>query len=78
MDTFETCCDRTPLGDRTNTISGCQSTSNTRMQLIDPKECKRAKDRARYASMSVDQRNEKNKNVVKPGKERKVIHPIIF
>jgi hypothetical protein len=31
------------------------------LQLIDAKERKRAKERARYASMSLDQRNEKNK-----------------
>ena len=50
MDTFETSGDHTPLGDLT---SACQ--------LIDPNECKQARERARYASMSLDQRNEKKK-----------------
>jgi len=50
MDTFETSGDHTPLGDLT---SGCQ--------LIDPNECKQARERARYASMSLDQRNEKKR-----------------
>jgi hypothetical protein len=59
MDTFETSGDRTLLGDLTNIISGCQNASNTRLQLIDPKECKQARERARYASMSFDQRNDK-------------------
>jgi hypothetical protein len=78
MDTFEMSGDRTPLGDMTNIISGCQNSSNTRLQLIDRKECKRARERARYASMSLDQRNDKKRNVMNPSKDRKVIHPIIF
>jgi hypothetical protein len=65
---------RTPLGDVTNTMRGSQIMP----QLNDAKECKQAKERARYASMSLDQINEKNKNTVNPGKEREVTHPTIF
>jgi hypothetical protein len=64
MNIFETSGDRTPLGDLTNTISGCQSASNTRLQLIDPKECKRAREQAHYASISLDQMPQDRLNLV--------------
>jgi hypothetical protein len=57
MDTFQMSGGRTPLGDVTNTMRDSQAMS----QLVDAKERKRANERARYASMSLDQRNEKNK-----------------
>ncbi|PVH39227.1 hypothetical protein PAHAL_5G459700 [Panicum hallii] len=62
MDTFEMSGDRTPLGDMTNIISGCQNSSNTRLQLIDhANERKRERERARYATMSDEKKMEINK-----------------
>jgi hypothetical protein len=46
--------------------------------IQDANERKRERERARYAAMSTEKRWRSNRNVVKPNRERKVIHPNIF
>ncbi|KAJ1256795.1 hypothetical protein BS78_K311500 [Paspalum vaginatum] len=53
---------RTPFKDKTNTLEGGgQNASNSGSQLVDAMERKRERDRARFAAMTPDQRNERNK-----------------
>ncbi|ONM22501.1 hypothetical protein ZEAMMB73_Zm00001d005991 [Zea mays] len=53
---------RTPCADISNTINtGDQNGSNSLRPIVDAKERKRQRDKERYATMSDEQKNEKNK-----------------
>ncbi|WVZ67189.1 hypothetical protein U9M48_016306 [Paspalum notatum var. saurae] len=53
---------RTPFQDQTNTLGGGgHNASNSRPQGVDAIQCRRERDRERFAAMTIEQRNEKNK-----------------
>ncbi|PWZ57558.1 ATP-dependent DNA helicase PIF1 [Zea mays] len=53
---------RTPFTDISNTIiTGNQNESNSLGPIVDAKERKRQRDRGRYAAMTVEEKNEKNR-----------------
>ncbi|XP_066379280.1 uncharacterized protein [Miscanthus floridulus] len=62
MDPEKNSSARTPFGDLTNTTNaGSQSVSNSRIQVDDPMERKRRRERARRAAMTKEQKVEINR-----------------